>query len=123
MRILFTAKGIDWDSDIDPRFGRTEFFFIYDEENEAVETMDNREIMNQAHGAGPKTAQQLFEYKIDALITGNGPGGNAMSVIEQTGVKVYTGAGGMTVKEAYQAFGNGLLTEFNPPAGGPAGPA
>ena len=34
MKIAFTAKGTDWDSMIDPRFGRTEFILIYDDEKD-----------------------------------------------------------------------------------------
>ncbi len=109
MKILLTAAGTEWDSKIDPRFGRTEFFFIYDEETEKVETYDNRAIANEAHGAGPKTAQKMTEYDVNVLITGNGPGGNAASVITQTGIKVIAGAGNMTVKEAYDAYKKGEL--------------
>ena len=109
VKILLTAKGTEWDSKMDPRFGRTEFFFIYDEETEKVETYDNRAIVNEAHGAGPKTAQKMSEFGVDVLITGNGPGGNAAAVVTQTGTKVYVGAGDMTVKEAYDAYKNGKL--------------
>jgi len=43
------------------------------------------------------------------LITGNGPGGNAASVMNKTGITTYVGAGEMTVKEAYDAFSKGEL--------------
>jgi predicted Fe-Mo cluster-binding NifX family protein len=112
MRILFTTKGTDWNSEMDSRFGRTEFFFIYDEDNEKNETFDNRAINSEAHGAGPKTAQKMAEFKIDVLITGNGPGGNAAAVVKQMGIKVYAGARAMTVKDAYDAYKNGKLIEF-----------
>ena len=81
MKIAFTSKGTNWDSMIDPRFGRTEFILIYDEEKDELTHFDNREIENEAHGAGPKTAQKLFELHPDVLITGNGPGGNAAAVL------------------------------------------
>lgn len=110
MKIIFTAKGTEWESPIDPRFGRTEYFFIYDEDTNAIETYDNRSIENEAHGAGPKTSQKLAEYGADVLITGNGPGGNAASVLQQVGIKIVTGAGEMTVKEAYEAFKSGTLS-------------
>lgn len=112
MRILFTTKGTDWNSEMDSRFGRTEFFFIYDEDNEKIETFDNRTINSEAHGAGPKTAQKMTEFKVDVLITGNGPGGNAAAVVKQMGIKVYAGARAMTVKDAYDAYKNGKLIEF-----------
>ena len=106
MNIAFTTKGTEWDSAMDPRFGRTEYFLVYDNEKDEFTHFDNRAIENEAHGAGPKTAQKLFELKADVLITGNGPGGNAKSVLEKAGVTIYTGAGEMTVQEAFKAFKN-----------------
>ncbi|RLD42000.1 MAG: dinitrogenase iron-molybdenum cofactor biosynthesis protein [Bacteroidetes bacterium] len=104
MKIAFTTKGTTWDSAMDPRFGRTEYFLIYDEEKDELTHFDNRDSANDAHGAGPKTAQKLFEFKPDVLITGNGPGGNAGTVLEKAGIKIFVGAGEMTVKEAFGAY-------------------
>ncbi len=112
MKIAFTAKGVEWDSMMDPRFGRTEFLLMYDEEKDELTSFDNRDIENEAHGAGPKTSQQLFEMKPDVLITGNGPGGNAAAVLEKADIKIFTGAGQMTVKEAFDAYKNNELKEF-----------
>jgi len=104
MKIAFTSKGTEWNSQIDPRFGRTEYLLIYDEQTDQLNAFDNREIIKEAHGAGPKTAQKLFELKADVLITGNGPGGNAAGILDKTGVKIFLGAGEMTIKEAYEAY-------------------
>ncbi len=112
MKIAFTTKGTAWGSQMDPRFGRTEFFLVYDEEKDEFAHFDNRAIENEAHGAGPKTAQKLFGMKANVLITGNGPGGNAAAVLEKAGLKIFIGAGGMTVKEAFNAYQNGKLKEF-----------
>jgi len=112
MKIAFTAKGIEWESRIDPRFGRTEYLFIYDDELDSISTYDNRGIAMEAHGAGPKTAQKMIEIGADILITGNGPGGNATSVFGHAEINVFTGAGDMTIKEAYDAFCAGDLTKF-----------
>jgi predicted Fe-Mo cluster-binding NifX family protein len=112
MKIAFTTKGTEWDSLMDPRFGRTEFILVYDEEKKEFTSFDNREIENEAHGAGPKTSQQLFELGAQVLITGNGPGGNAATVLEKAGVKTLVGAGEMTVKQAYEAYQNNQLKNF-----------
>ncbi len=112
MKIAFTTKGTEWDSMMDPRFGRTEFILIYDEEKDELTNFDNREIEGEAHGAGPKTAQKLFELNPDILITGNGPGGNAATVLEKAGMKIFTGAGEMTAKEAFEAYKNSSLNKF-----------
>lgn len=112
MKIAFTTKGTDWDSNMDPRFGRTEYIFIYDEEKEEISSVDNTAIAGVSHGAGPQTAQKLFELSPDILITGNGPGGNAARVLQNSNIKIYIGAGDMTVKEAYDAFKEGKLTQI-----------
>ncbi len=112
MKIAFTTKGTEWNSPIDARFGRTEFIVIYDEEKDELSSYENTEVKNEAHGAGPKTSQKIFNLAPDVLITGNGPGGNAATVLEKSNIKIYIGAGDMTVKQAYDAFKNNKLTEF-----------
>ncbi len=112
MKLIFTAQGTDWDSPMDPRFGRTRYFFVYDEEGDDIQIYDNAAIVNEAHGAGPKTAQKLAEFDAKVLVTGNGPGGNAGTVLKTVGVEIFVGAGEMTVREAYDAYKNGSLTKF-----------
>ena len=112
MNIVFTTQGTDWDSAIDPRFGRTRYFFVLNEETGDVQTVDNSDIDKEAHGAGPRTSQKLVELGAEVLITGNGPGGNAAAVLKTTGVEIYVGAGEMTVKEALEAYRNGELKKF-----------
>ena len=112
MKIVFTAQGTDWDSKMDARFGRAKYFLIYDEETEQLSTMDNSDVEKEAHGAGPKAAQKMAEAKADVLITGNGPGGNAATVLQRLGMKSYIGAADYTVKEAYEAYKAGNLKEF-----------
>jgi len=109
MKIAFTTKGKGWDSEIDPRFGRTEFIFIYDEETGNAESIDNSSVSEHAHGAGPMTAQVITEKNVNILITGNGPGGNAERVISAAGIRTIAGAGGMTAKQAYDAYKDGKL--------------
>ncbi len=109
MIIAFTTKGEDWDAVIDPRFGRTEFLVILDEESGKLEAFDNSGVSEHAHGAGPMTAQLIIEKNVQILITGNGAGGNAARVLEAAGIKSFTGAGDMTVKQAYEAYKNNKL--------------
>ena len=113
MRIAFTTKGTSWDSKMDPRFGRTEYILVFDEMSDELIHLDNRDSANYAHGVGPKTAQKLFELKADVLITGNGPGGNAASVLKKAGIEIYVGAGDMTVKESYDAYRKKELKKTN----------
>jgi len=112
MKIVLTAKGTDWDAQIDPRFGRTEYICIYDEEKDELSSIDNRAIENEAHGAGPITAQKVFDIKPDVVITGNGPGGNAEHILRKMDMKMFVGAGGMNLKEAYEAYKKDELKSF-----------
>ena len=91
MNIVFTAKGASWDSPIDPRFGRSEYLLIYNTEVDKLSVFDNRAISKEAHGAGPKTSQVLFEMGVNTLITGNGPGGNALAVLEKAKIEIFVG--------------------------------
>lgn len=110
MKIAFTAKGPAGDAPVDPRFGRTDYILIYDEDSKTYTAIDNREVESVAHGAGPQTAKKLFELEPDVLITGNGPGGNAATALAKAELKIFTGAGDMSVEEAYKAFRDGKLT-------------
>lgn len=112
MRIAFTTKGTEWNSAMDPRFGRTAFLLLYDEEKNELTHFDNTSIADEAHGAGPQTAQKLFELKADILITGNVPGGNATTVLELGGIKIFTGADEMTVKEALELYRRNKLKKI-----------
>ena len=112
MNIAFTTKGTEWESKMDPRFGRTEFFVVYNEETKELKSVSNKDVEGEAHGAGPKAAQKLASLNADVLITGNGPGGNAATVLQKLGTECYVGAGEMTVEEAYYAYKSGSLKKF-----------
>jgi len=112
MKIAFTAKGTDWKAEIDPRFGRTDYIVMYDDASKELSSVDNRAVEDVAHGAGPQTAQKLFDLGPDVLITGNGPGGNAATVLQKTKLKIFVGAGDMSVQAAYDAYKKGTLTAF-----------
>ncbi|MGC9151927.1 MAG: NifB/NifX family molybdenum-iron cluster-binding protein [Microbacter sp.] len=112
MKIAFTSKGTTWNDQVDPRFGRTEFIVIFDEAINTLTSFDNRAVENEAHGAGTATSKKLSELRPDVLITGNGPGQNASTVLQRLNIKIYAGAGEMTLQQAYDAYKNGKLTEF-----------
>ena len=112
MKIIFTTKGTDWNSEIDARFGRTEFFVVYDEQKDELLSVDNRVSGQEAHGAGPKTASKIAEQNPDILITGNGPGGNAETALRALNIEIFVGAAQMTVRQAYEAYKNHELKKF-----------
>jgi predicted Fe-Mo cluster-binding NifX family protein len=112
MKIAFTSSGPDWDSIIDPRFGRADYIVMYDEDSGILEVLDNSAVKNEAHGAGTATAQKMFDLSPDVLITGNGPGGNASSALRKMNLKIFVNAHNHTLKEAYESFKHGKLQEI-----------
>ena len=112
MKIVLTAKGTNWESQIDPRFGRAEYLLIFDEESNELSHFDNGAIANEQHGAGPYTAQKVLEQNPDVLITGNTPGNNALQVLKKAKLDIYIGAGDMKAKDAYNEFKNNKLEKI-----------
>ena len=109
MKIAISAQGTDLNARVEPRFGRTPYFVIIDEETGEVTYIDNRASANAGHGAGPNAASAIADAGAQVVLTGNGPGGNAAKVIESMGIAVYAGAAG-TVREAYEAYKANKLT-------------
>jgi predicted Fe-Mo cluster-binding NifX family protein len=112
MKIAFTSKGKDLNSIVDARFGRCEYILVFDDETSETEIIENSDSSQEAHGAGPKTAQKLFNSNIDVLITGNGPGGNALKVLERANIQFYIGAGNLEINDALAKFKEGKLEKM-----------
>ncbi len=112
MKIVFTAKGTNWDSPMDPRFGRMDMLVTYDEEKEELVAVPNSEMETMAHGAGLQTAKKVLEVNPNIIITGNGPGRKALEILHRSDIKIYVGAGDMNIKEAYEAFKADALVRF-----------
>lgn len=109
MKIVFTTKGNNWDSMMDPRFGRSEMFLVYDDEADTLEEVSNSETLDMQHGVGMQTSKKMINLKADVVLTGNGAGGNALEILKNTGIKLYTGVEGMSVKKAFNEYKNGNL--------------
>jgi len=112
MKIAFTATGPTWESLVDPRFGRTEYIVLFDEEIDLITVVDNRSVSNEAHGAGTATAQKMYELKPDILITGNGPGDTAAQALKHLKMRIFVDAHDMTLAKAYDAYTKGKLREI-----------
>jgi len=104
MKIVFTAKGETWESPMDPRFGRAEMYLVYDEESETLTAIDNSDTESMEHGVGGQSSKKMINAKANIVITGNGAGEKAQKILKTTGIEFYTGAGEMSVKEAYTAY-------------------
>lgn len=107
MKIAISASEKSMTSSVDPRFGRANYFLIYDLENNNYQFIDNVQNLNAASGAGIQSAQNVINQNIEALITGNcGP--KAFNVLNMSGVKVYL-VNDLSLEEALKEFKAGNL--------------
>jgi len=112
MRIAISATNSDLDAEVDPRFGRCQYFIIADPETMEFEALDNSNAM-AAGGAGISTAQMIAGKGVGAVLTGNcGP--NAYQVLSAAGIQVITGVLGK-VRDAVQAYKSGQLKVSSEP--------
>jgi len=108
MRIAFTASGDSLAAPLDPRFGRTPGFLVYDDESGTLESVNNEQNLNAAQGAGIQAALLISKQNVDCVITGHcGP--KAFQTLEAAGIKVYP-CQAKTIEEAYALFKAGKLT-------------
>jgi predicted Fe-Mo cluster-binding NifX family protein len=108
MKVAVSATGKDLNCQIDPRFGRCQYFIFIDPETMGFEVLENEGLMASG-GAGVQAAQMVAQKGANTLITGNlGP--NAASALSASGIKVYLVSGG-TIKEVTEAFKVGTLQE------------
>ncbi len=107
MRVAVTSKGIDLDSEVDPRFGRAAYILIVDTFSFGLEVLDNSENVNAFKGAGIQAATMVSDKGANVLLTGFcGP--NAFKTLNAVGIKVANNVSG-TVREAVQAFNEGRV--------------
>jgi len=112
MKIAMSAAGSTLDAEIDPRFGRCQYFIIVDPETMQFEALENSSAM-AGGGAGISTAQTIAGKGIEAVLTGNcGP--NAYQVLSAVGIKVFTGVAGK-VQDAIEGYKMGKFKASSQP--------
>jgi len=112
MKIAVSAMGTTLDAEIDPRFGRCQYFIIVDPETMQFEALENSSAM-AGGGAGISTAQTIAGKGIEAVLTGNcGP--NAYQVLSAAGIKVITGVAGK-VQDAIEGYKLGKFKASSQP--------
>lgn len=113
MKVAISATGTDLTAQVDPRFGRSQHFIIFDPETSLHEAVDNASAA-AGGGAGIATAQMIVDKGVRAVLTGDcGP--NAYQVLSAAGVQVITNVSG-TIREAMEAYKAGLLLASSKPS-------
>ena len=100
MEIAITATKSSLDAEVDPRFGRCQYFIVIN-----PETMQYGAVENTSTGVS--AIQMMVGMGVRAVLTGNcGP--NTYQVLSAAGVKVFTGVSG-SVRNAIADYKAGQL--------------
>lgn len=102
MKIAISATGPSLDIEVDPRFGRCQYFLIVNPDTMEFEAVENTGAMTSG-GAGIASAQAVAGKGVQVVLTGNcGP--NASQTLSGAGIQVITGVSGKIkdVVEGYQ---------------------
>ena len=112
MRIAISATGPTLDAEVDPRFGRCQYFIIANPDTTEFESLENSNAM-AGGGAGISTAQMIAGKGVQTVLTGNcGP--NAFQVLSAAGIEVITDVSGK-VNDAIRAYKSGQFRSSSQP--------
>ena len=112
MKLAISATDPSLDAEVDPRFGRCQYFVIVDPETMAFEGLENSSAM-AAGGAGISTAQMIANKGVQVVLTGNcGP--NAYQTLSAAGVQVITGVSGR-MRDAIEGYKSGRFQAISQP--------
>jgi predicted Fe-Mo cluster-binding NifX family protein len=109
MKVCVTSVGPSLDAEMDPRFGRCQYFLFVDPQSLEMEALENPNI-GAAGGAGIQSAQLVANKGVEGVITGQ-VGPNAFSTLQAAGVKILIGASGK-IREVVEKYKKGQLSSF-----------
>ena len=110
MKICVTSRGDTLDSQIDPRFGRCNYFLFINSETLEFEAVQN--VYSQVGGgAGIQSGQLMSTKGVNAILTGN-VGPNAFKTLNAAGIKIFL-ANKQTVSQAIESYKAGQLKEVD----------
>jgi len=101
MKVAVSSTGNDINSQLNPRFGRCEFFIVVETDDMSFEAFENENAVLSS-GAGIQSASFVASMGVSSVLTGDcGP--KAAQTFSAAGVNVLTGYSG-TVKQAVEQF-------------------
>ncbi len=112
MKIAISTTGETLSSELDPRFGRAQYFIIYDTEQDQIDAfINNNSNVNAQGGAGTNASQLIANSGATAVISGNfGP--NAVKGLNAFDIEMYS-TEVSTIKEIISNFKAGKLNKVS----------
>jgi len=106
MKMAVSAMGRYLDAQVDPNFGRCQYFIIVDSDTLEFYAIENPNIGLMSR-AGIQSGQMIADRGVQVILTGNiGP--NAFRTLSAAGVQVVAEVNG-TLREAIHKFGSDQL--------------
>ena len=119
MKVAIRATQQELTAKMDPRFGRAQYFIIYDVDTAVFEALQNPNIAAEG-GAGTQSAQLIMSKGASAVISGSfGP--NAATALNGGSAAMYNGNPASSVPENIEAFKAGQLQQAPSSAAGGRG--
>jgi predicted Fe-Mo cluster-binding NifX family protein len=113
MKICITSQGANLDSNVDPRFGRCQYFIFVDTDTLEFEATQNPNLEAMG-GAGIQSGQLVAGKQVKAVLTGN-VGPNAFQTLQAAKIDIITGVAG-TVRQAIEMYKKGDVTPTQSPS-------
>ncbi len=111
MKIAICTTGKSPQATVSNRFGRAEYFAIYDTIDKSWCYHSNLQDTQAAQGAGIQSAQLIIDSRAEVLISTN-VGPKAMRALSANKVRVYGAAVNKTIAEQVELFETGKLEEM-----------
>ena len=113
MKICVTSQGNDLEAQVDPRFGRCQYFIFVDTDSGETEILENSNKDGMG-GVGVQSGQIMAEKQVKAVLTGN-VGPNAFQTLQAAGVEIITGVSGK-IKEVVEKYKKGEFKSTQGPS-------
>jgi predicted Fe-Mo cluster-binding NifX family protein len=104
MKVAISSSGNDKSAQVDPRFGRCQYFIVIDTESGETTAVANA-AQSAGGGAGIQAAQTVADHDVETVLTGN-VGPNAHRALQAANITVVTGVSGK-VSEVLKDFVDG----------------
>jgi predicted Fe-Mo cluster-binding NifX family protein len=107
MKVLLPSTGESLEDFVDSKFGRCEYYIIYDTETESFEIFRNSAVVLE-HSAGSSLALASINYGVDVVIISR-IGRKPFDMLQSANIRIYKSSETSTVRNAITNYLLGKL--------------